>query len=265
MNIFVLIRKSLYKLIYLFDQLIGNQPKVFVLCYHSISNDWLYGVKAAEFKKQINYLERYYNFISPKQLADHLRGKSKITYPAVLITFDDGYEDILQIKGFLKSKRIKPLLFLLADPKNANRAELATEKKLLSKSQVLQLINMGWEIGSHGQTHVNFGNMDNSSVRIEIADSKKDLHQKFSISVKYFAYPKGRYNKQIIKQVKASKYELAFSMDDGFIDQQTNKFTIPRVGINQSHSLTEFKSLFSPSVVQFRRFCKFINLERAFT
>jgi hypothetical protein len=48
----------------------------------------------------------------------------------------------------------------------------------------------------------------------------------------------------------------AFSMDDGFIDRSTNAFAVPRVGVDRTHTETEFGQVFLPSTIYFRRVVK---------
>jgi peptidoglycan/xylan/chitin deacetylase (PgdA/CDA1 family) len=257
------IRKYLYKLLYLIDLALHNEPKMFVLCYHSISSDWRYGVSESEFKKQIEFLSNFYNFISAKDLLNFLNGKKDLIFPSVLITFDDGYEDILKIQKFLQNKNVKPLLFLLSDPKEVDRVELATDKKLLTPKQILKLKSEGWELGSHGATHQDFWKLDNLKLKKEIEFSKQKLTKDFG-QINYFAYPKGRFTPTALNIVSKSNYKLAFGMNDDFINHQTNKLLIPRIGINQTHDFTEFQILASPSVVMFRKLCKSFKLERIF-
>lgn len=263
MSILTAIRKYLYRLLYFVDLKLGNKPKIFVLCYHSISADWRYGVSVSEFKKQINYLKNFYNFITPKQFELYLQSKINLTFPSVLLTFDDGYEDVLKIKSFLEIKGIKPIMFLLSDPKMVDRQELATQKKLLSDNQINSLKLACWELGSHGANHYDYWTIKSDQIQKEIVESKKILTKKFG-RIEYFAYPKGRFTPTILKRVSKAGYKLAFGMNDSFIDQKSNKFLIPRIGINQTHDFQEFKALFSPSVIQFRRVCKIIKLERIF-
>ena len=265
MTFLQLIRKIIYRTLFKFDLIMGNKPQVFVLCYHSISNDWLYGVSVSEFKKQINFLAKFYNFLTADDLKAYLEKNKGIPTPSVLITFDDGYTDILKVKNFLKLKKIQPVLFLLSDENQVDRRELATDKSLLNKSQILGLKKSGWAIGSHGATHQDFWNLSDTQLKKEILDSKISLEKKLNCSINYFAYPKGRYNQKVLNQVKKAGYKLGFSMDDGFIAGKTNRLSLPRVGINQSHGFDEFMALFSPSVIQFRRLCKRVKLERAFT
>lgn len=249
------LRRTAYKLLNFLDNILLLRNKTVVLSYHSISEgEFYFGVSAENFKKQIDLLlDKGYVFITPADLQQFLEsGIEKTAHPMCLLTFDDGYRDILAVKDFLAKKRIQPLMFVLSDEKNISREELAIDKDFLSAGEILELKNAGWIIGSHGSTHGNFNKLKGEKLDEEILGSKITLEKKLGFPVEYFAYPKGVYSQDILERVRAAGYGLAFSMDDGLINCHTPIFAIPRVGINRTHELDEFLATFSPSVVRFR-------------
>ncbi|MEA1926201.1 MAG: polysaccharide deacetylase family protein, partial [Patescibacteria group bacterium] len=251
----VFLRKTIYGLLALIDKVFSRQEQVIVLCYHSIGEgDFYFSTSQAEFKKQIDLLiKKGYDSLSPTDFQSWLEnGAEKLSTPKFLLTFDDGYRDVLAIKDFLREKGIKPIMFVLSDEEKVSKEELGAEKSLLSKEEILELKKNGWEIGSHGATHGDFEKMGRGELENEIAGSKKKLEEKLGFAIDYFAYPKGVYDKTILDLVASAGYKLAFSMDDGSIFFQTNRYTIPRIGINKSHSSGEFLAVFSLTVIKFR-------------
>lgn len=248
MKISILARRVIYIGLGYIDTLIRRKNNLFVLCYHSISSDdWRYGVSLSEFKKQISYLQKNYQIISTEELGLFIQNKKKLQKPSVAITFDDGYADILSTREFLKKQNIQPTEFIIADSKKANRQEIQTSRRLLTKKEILSLLNAGWIIGGHSMTHADFSRLNTSSVSSEVVGSKSKLEKELNLKVNSIAYPKGKYSNDILKAAKV--YPLGFSMDDGFITKQTNPLTIPRIGVDRSHSFEEFKYLHSPSVM----------------
>ncbi len=251
MNVAIIIRRSIYKFLGKFDQLTYRKNNLFVLCYHSINNDgWRYGVSVSEFKKQINYLSEYFQIINTDELGKVLGGRKKLTMPSAVITFDDGYADILSVKDFLKGKNIRPTAFVIADSSRANKEQLQTNRRLLTNKEIKSLQKNGWIIGSHSMTHADFSDLDKASVKKEVVNSKTKLEKDLGIEIKLIAYPKGKYDSRIIAESRC--YNFGFSMDDRLIKNSTNPLIIPRVGVDRSHDLSEFKYLFSPSVLIFR-------------
>lgn len=260
MSIFyVPVRRSLYLTLGILNKFIPSKKSdVFILCYHSISDDgWDFSVSLKSFKKQMKYLQsQKYNFITLSDLESYIEGKKMITRPSVVITFDDGYKNILQTKDFLKSLNIKPALFVLSDTKNANHKELNNNLEFLNTSEIKSLINNGWEIGSHTKTHSNMNSLSSSQIEEEIINSKKEIENQLKTKINYLAYPKGKYNSKILKAVKKAGYKMALTMDDGNITKGVNPYLITRIGVDGTHSYSEFKTLFLPITIKIRGLIK---------
>lgn len=248
------IRDIVYKVLFGFDGLLGLKNPCTVLCYHSIASDaFRFSVEIQAFEEQIKYMVDNFKVGRLNDFKQNSNGK-------FIITFDDGYKDILAVKEFLQELNITPLLFVL--PQNAipNFAELGQEFERLTTTELKELIKDGWEIGSHTKTHADLTKLSDEDLKKEIVESKKELENELGITIKYISYPKGRYNKHIEEIVKQAGYEMAFTMDDGFINEKVNLFRIPRIGVDRSHSLNSFKATISPSNVVFRKFIKALGI-----
>ena len=128
------------------------------------------------------------------------------------ISFDDGYENVFtNAFPILKNLGLTATVFIVGDKKNVNRKELDNELPLLNIEQIKILKQNGWEIGYHTKTHSNLSLMSNSELLEEIVTSKKNLEKKLGFSIKYFAYPRGIFNEQILDYVKKGQYEGALS------------------------------------------------------
>ena len=85
-----------------------------VICYHRVNNyNDYFGIKVADFEKQIKYLKRKFNIISLSDFVDILNKKNKIDN-ALLITFDDGYADNYYNAFPILKKYSAPAVFFLA-------------------------------------------------------------------------------------------------------------------------------------------------------
>ncbi len=244
----IYIRRVLYLFLGTLDSLFSaGSPPVVILCYHSISNNaWEYSVAPSEFKKQISYLATKYNFVSLADLYLFLKKSVPLKLPAAVITFDDGYKNILQVKKFLTDLNIKPTVFIISDGMNVDRAKLETKQEFLSNEDLIELEKSGWEIGFHGATHTDLTSLSGSRLEKEVNSSK----------LPYFSYPWGKYNLTTVEVVKNAGFKLAVTMDDGNVGADSDLLRLPRVGVNGTHSLAEFQVLNSPSVVKFRKFVK---------
>jgi len=251
-------RNIVYVVLYYIDlNVLQKKTPIIILCYHSISDgQWRFGVNFKEFKRQIEYLKKSYYFIKLDELFDYLVLEKKIPKPAVVLTFDDGYKDNLQIKDFLKEMSIKPTLFVLSTPRSANRQELDSNSPFLSRNDIFKLTADGWTIGCHSNTHSDLLKLQATQLNNEIVNSKKKLQTELALSIDYFSYPKGKYSQKIVTLVKKAGYKLAVSMDDKYITKQTNPLTLPRIGVDRTHSFSQFKATISPSAILFRHYVK---------
>lgn len=256
-SLIITIRKYIYRALFLVDRILGNKNELVVLTYHSIGkNKNFFNVTEADFKMQIKQIIKNYKPISLKDLNNFLDKKNKIDNPSFILTFDDGYKDVLKVKSFINRLAIKPTIFVLSNTKRVKRDVLENNSELLTIKDIKNLIRSGWEIGSHSATHQLLTGLKESELKKEVFESKKTLEKSLSTKIKYFAYPKGRYSKQVLSLVKKANYKLALSMDDDLISKYSDTFKIPRVGVNGTHSLSEFKTLASPTVIKFRKLAK---------
>lgn len=259
----ILLRRLVYSTIGLFGSFIST-PKVTIFCYHGISDSgWRFDVTKDEFIKQMKYLKTKYKLISLSEVDEYLSSNKTFTKPLACITFDDGYKDLLTIKNYCKSEKIYPTVFVLSNPKLANRLELENNKKLLSIKDIKSLIKYGWTIGSHGATHSNFKTLTNNQILTEVDKSKKSLEKALGIKINYFAYPKGSYSQAIVNQVIKSGYKLAVSMDPNILTKQSNRFALPRVGVDGSHSFIEFAALPNQVTVGIRKLSTYTPLAKS--
>lgn len=106
------------------------------------------------------------------------------------IQFDDGYLDNYQYaKPILDKYGFKATLFMIGNKIGYNGGSpLST---YLTASQLVELEESGWEIGSHSQTHPNMKNLTVPQLHDEFALSKAAILAAGVKSVTSFAYPFG--------------------------------------------------------------------------
>lgn len=256
------LRRSIYGLLAFFSPLFPKEKNtVTILCYHSISPDspeaWKFGVSQESFEAQIEMLlEKGYRFMALSELEEALKIGQMPSERSFVLTFDDGYRDILAVREFLKVRGIRPALFVLAEPSQADRNEAAKEHPFLSREEILLLANDGWEIGCHSATHSDFSKLDAKGERREIGEAKVRLERELGIPIRYFAYPKGWYSEALKVRVKDAGFALGLSMDDGFLSDRTDRLALPRVGIDRTHTGKEFLHLFVTPAILFRQTVK---------
>jgi peptidoglycan/xylan/chitin deacetylase (PgdA/CDA1 family) len=236
------------------DRLLGTPlPLVSVLCYHSISNDnTIVDVKISEFQKQMRYLSNHFEFVTLQQVVDHIKGKTLITRPSIVLTFDDGYQDLITIaKPILDRYNAKATVFVIVDHAKANREEMANQKRLLSWEDISYLQESGWEIGCHTMTHVDLTQQSLNNLDYEIIVAKEVLSKKLGKPIKFFAYPKGLYDYKVLQITKKAEFEGAVTTTTNIISYQSELMQIPRICVDRTHTLTQFKVLLSKMGIEY--------------
>ena len=258
--LFISIRKFVYFLLYFLHLLKGEKKnRIIALCYHGVGSQGdYYSLRKSKFIKQLKYLVENYKALSLGDVGNIVDGDKKINKNSFVLTFDDGYRGLLNIKEEIKKLNIKPIIFVLASPDKVDREELANNEIFLSNDDIRVLLADGWGLGCHGMKHKNLFSLNDCELKEEIEKAREILQKEFNVDVESYAYPKGRYNKKIIKIVKDAGFKMAFSMDDGFISSDIDFFNIPRIGINGSHNFIEFKSTLNEGNMMVRKFIKSI-------
>ncbi len=238
----IVLRRLVYALLNVLHRVFRfSRPDVVVYCYHSIGADtWRFTVSLPELKSQIDSVLAEADPLTVDDLERYLTGELLLKRPGFLVTFDDGYRDILETVDYFRERGIRPVVFALSQPEAANRAEMENSRPLLDANELHTLSENGWSIGCHSATHAFFRGLDDLGEAREITRAKAELEQMIGQTVSAFAYPKGGYTESVVRTVRKAGYTLGFTVEHGIVSRGTNPVLIPRVGVDQTHSLSEF-------------------------
>ena len=115
------------------------------------------------------------------------------------------------------------------------------QHSLMNSDEILQWINEGMHIGSHGLSHSNLIKEIDSVAISEIANSKLLLEKNFNIEIDTFCYPFGAYNDAIIELVKGAGYKFAVTTKRGRLKNlNEHAYEIPRVPIGNNIGYFKF-------------------------
>lgn len=219
--------------------------KIPILYYHSIGYTPL-SVKVDVFMSQMKYLEKQnIGVVSPHNLLKKNIDKSK---RIVVITFDDCFLDVYEnAVPILCDLGIKATFFAVpgydalirwGSPKEKRWSDFkkntfAIPFRYMGKEQRKELIKLGMEIGAHTLTHRNLTELSDKEIKAEIVKSKKILEDELEIEIKTFCYPRGKYNKKIIEEVKQAGFKMACTTTQGYFSINDNIYEIKRFGIGE--------------------------------
>ena len=147
----------------------------------------------ATFEAFCRFFARYFRVMS---LADQLAAGRDLG-GTLSITFDDGYRDNVEIAAPILRKLGLPATFFVTSGFIGSQTvapwdrALARQPGWMSWDQVRALAAMGFEIGSHTDSHLDLARADPDVARAELAASRRTLAEATGTAVRLFAYPFG--------------------------------------------------------------------------
>lgn len=210
--------------------------KIPILYYHSImvepGNELR--MPPEQFNEQMAYLSTHgYYVLTPDELYNDLYDNGTLPDKPILITFDDGYEDNnTNALPILKKYNFTATVFMVSSYIN--------RKGFLTSDELKELQSAGWTIGGHTVNHLDFSKVDSNTVNNELKNSKITLENMLGKQVKYFCYPFGGYNSNVITQVKQSGYSLGFTTERGWVSKVSNPYLLNRVYCYANMGMNEF-------------------------
>ncbi len=178
--------------------------------------------------------------------------------PCVAITFDDGWADLLWAFYELKMRGLAATLFLtttLPELMESGSWESFVREKFprlsekgplvpLSWDELRDLVRDGLEIGSHGHTHIRFGNRAGEELRV----SKELIRANLGTDARIFAYPYGRRRDIDLRakgSLSASGYEMAFIGHGWAVPDDCDPLLVPRHPVKDSWPVARLADILS--------------------
>lgn len=109
---------------------------------------------------------------------------------------------------------------------------------MLSSDQVQEMLDGGMSVGGHTLTHPNLPSAGPTDARHELLECRLNLQQCFGIDAMAMAYPNGDANVYVNAEVqrlaRETGYDSAWTSSSGFVDEGTDLFCGPRIGVSES-------------------------------
>ena len=148
----------------------------------------------------------------------------------ILCTFDDGYENVFKNAfPLMKKYDFTATVFVCPDLIGKNNSwnhRDDANRRHLTHEMILELIKYGWEIGSHGLSHMNMLRLSEHELMNCLSESKRMLQLYGPIDT--FCYPYGIFNLYVKNMVK-KYYNKAFSVTAGGKDYINDPYQITRL------------------------------------
>lgn len=232
---------SVLWLIYKIIHPLFHREEIVVLMYHSVGrSNWKFSISPEMFERQIIYILRNnYKFLNAGNLLDILENRISRNMRAVSITFDDGYRDFMtEAVPILNKYKIPAILFVHT---NRSPERLGNNLSLLSWPEIKSLSN-NFEIGSHAHSHPDLKILSEKELNEELDNVEQVFLHELGYKPQFFSYPGGRFNANIMENLRKRGYKLAFTINPGLIREGNNLLVLPRFGLSIDTSFTEFKA-----------------------
>jgi peptidoglycan/xylan/chitin deacetylase (PgdA/CDA1 family) len=144
--------------------------------------------------------------------------------PGVALTFDDGCEtDLVTAAPILREADFGATFYVTV--------EHVGRRGYLSKTQVRELSDLGFEIGSHAMTHRYLHDLPTPEVRRELVDSKRALEDMTGRRVAHFSCPGGRWDRRVSRVARDAGYESLVTSVVGINSRRTDPYRLARVAV----------------------------------
>ena len=170
--------------------------------------------------RRFHRLMRYFRAAGYKTATLEQWLKDDLSEKHVLLTFDDGYDDLYEaLLPLVIEHGYTPVIYLVVDHIGAsNMWDQKTglrARNLLTLAQIREMQKYGVEFGSHTLTHPWLPSVSDAQLHSEIHDSKHRLEDLLGVEIASFAYPFGGVDRRVRSAVAGAGYKLAFTVRPG--------------------------------------------------
>ena len=166
-----------------------------------------------------------YEAVTLGQVFDAWHGRAKLPPRPIVLSFDDGYRsDVTAARPILATRHWPGVLDL-------DLSNLAPAWGVGVRG-VRRLMAAGWEIDAHSLTHPDLTALSGAALTHEVAGSRTEIRRRFGVAPRFFCYPAGRYDAEVVAAVRAAGFEGATTTNPG-LAVWTEPFTLARIRVDR--------------------------------
>ncbi len=224
-----------------------NRKNVPILCYHSVigsehdvnSDPYKQHIPLPLFLRHLDYLQEHYHVLSLNEFQRARRDNRPLPEHAVVLTFDDGFQDFATVAApHLTRRQVPATVFVITDrvygklPPNG--------ESFLNWEEIHELANSGFDIGSHTCAHPRLPDLSLPDVMKELSESQAAVRMHTRQSEVALSYPFGQTSEQISRMANSAGYSCAIASDCGPNPQHVNLHTLSRTVIASDDDVPSF-------------------------
>ncbi|MBR2774359.1 MAG: polysaccharide deacetylase family protein [Selenomonadaceae bacterium] len=211
-----------------------------ILVYHRVNDTDTNPttLKVADFEAQLKYLvDNGYHVIAPDDLLDAWETGKPLPDKPIVLTFDDGHEDIYKnVFPLLQKYNMRATVFIVTDH--------IGRKDYLSWDFVRALQAGGYmDFESHTMTYKDLTTLKGDKLWNEIYGSKQAIEWALKKPAKFIAYPDGKYTLAAEDTSKEVGFRAGFIEDYGLAANDSNSYVLTRIPVrgSDSHTMLRFQ------------------------
>lgn len=210
-----------------------------ILLYHHVDENGKksrYSIEPAVFEQQMQWLyEHGYHTITITKLIDVVKNGGEVPERPFIITFDDGAASVYKNAFPIMQKyHFIGVFYLITGSLGSSGS--------VDEPEVREMLEAGWEIGSHSRTHANL-TLNHALINSEMFGSRSDLEAIFNVPVNTFAYPYGRVDEVVINRAYKYGYMGAMGLGTSFTHTPATLFYLSREEVRFEYDINRFISL----------------------
>lgn len=213
-----------------------DSVRVPILVYHSVmphhpgqtKEQRILDVDTSNFGQQMRFLVNGgYHVVSFQQLVDALDGRDTLPARAVVITFDDGWQNQYKYAFPVLRKLGMPATFFVFT------SVIDHDKRNMTWDELRQMQAAGMTIGSHTRTHPILPD-DHRGLAYEVDSSRVDIQRHLGTAPKFFAYPFGAWDRRALSEARHAGYDAARLYGGGTWNDRSRLFALHAVPVTDN-------------------------------
>jgi peptidoglycan/xylan/chitin deacetylase (PgdA/CDA1 family) len=208
----------------------ASSPQVVILQYHHVATDTpaVTSVTPDVFRQHMQYLSENHTVIALKAALDAIKQNTPLPKDAVVITFDDGYANILENAHPVLQEFDFPYTIFI------NPQIISKQSDQLSWEEVISMQPLA-DFANHTLDHIHLlqhleGESDAQwlkRVMANILEAEAILEERLGYSHRWLAYPFGEFNQALQSALQEADF-IAFGQQSGVVSTHSNFTALPR-------------------------------------